>query len=330
MNTILEFLNDKFKTNKNNSEEFVFSNQELLKINAQFKTKKINALDSKHLRLSPKIQKNQIWSVKEKYIDFMGITQKSKHPFLVLIVDDPNDIEGEDFVRVIDISPFTEFASTDDYVCNDSSLIGFPFLIETWNEQPILVEILNSYLGYFDEDFLSYLLKNDKKEIEINESQLKFRDLEVSRAKFFNNSVSSLLLYFENRQTESGGVVISINNKNVFPKYFNLNEDNDIGFLHVAEPASEYLQTAKTGMDSKDNYFYYKIEDSTFDIIIKKNENSFILSINDVGNVRLFSNDNIEINSVSNSKKTVFSNLKKGLYSLTTENIEEPIKIRLK
>jgi hypothetical protein len=330
MNTILEFLNNKFKSNNDNSEEFVFSNQELLQINAQFKNRNVNDINSKHLRLSPKIQKNQIWSVKEKYIDFMGITQKSKHPFLVLIVDDLNDIEEEDFVRVNVLSPFTEFASSDDFICNDYSVIGFPFLIETWNEQPILVEILNNYLGYFDVDSISSLLKNDKKEIIINESQFKFRDLEVSRAKFLNNSVSSLLLYFENRQTESGGVVISINNKNVFPKYYNEYDDKAISYMEVTEPITEYLQASKTGFTSKDNFFHHKVEDLIYDILVKKNDEGFIICILSIDNIKLFLNDNIEINGVSNSEKTVFSNLKNGLYTLTTEQIKESIKIRLK
>lgn len=330
MNTILQFLNDKFKSNKDNSEEFTFSNQELIKLNDQFKTKKINALDSKHLRLSPKIQKNQIWSVKNKYTDFMGVTQKSKHPFLVLIVDDQNDIEEEDFIRVYVLSPFPEFASTDDFICNDSSLIGFPFLIETWNEQPLLVEILNNYLGYFDVNSLSSIFQNNKKEIKINESQFKFRDLEVSRAKFLNNSVSSLLLYLENRQTDSGGVVISLNDKPVFPKYIKGDDHKDLAYLQVAEPEFEYLQTAKTGFASKDNFFHYKIEGSTYEILIKKNEGGFILSILTVDTVRLFSNDKLELKGSSNSEKTVFSNLKNGLYTLTSEQIKESIKIRLK
>lgn len=328
MNTILQFLNEKFKMKKDNSEEFVFSNQELSKINDEFKNKYVTDLNSKHLRLSPKIEKNQIWSVKEKYTDFMGVTQKSKHPFLVLIVDNPNDIEEEDFVRVYVLSPFSEFASTDDFICNDSSVIGFPFLIETWNEQPILAEILNNYLGYFDVNSLSSIFKNDRKEI--NESQFKFRDLEVSRAKFLNNSVSSLLLYLENRQTESGGVVISINNKNIFPKYYKGNDDKEIGYLQIAEPKIEYLQTAKTGFVSKDNSFHYKAEDSIYEILIKKNEEGFIISILTVDDIRLFSTDNLELKGISNSEKTVFSNLKKGLYTLTTVQIKETIKIRLK
>ena len=48
------------------------------------------------------------------------------------------------------VSPFVEFKADDDIFCNDSSIIGFPFIIETWNEQPILLDLIDNYLGYFE------------------------------------------------------------------------------------------------------------------------------------------------------------------------------------
>ncbi|MBK8344478.1 MAG: hypothetical protein IPL12_14915 [Bacteroidetes bacterium] len=67
-----------------------------------------------------------------------------------MINSEQEEIEDENYTRVFIVSPFIELATQSDEVCNDPSIIGFPILIETWNDQPILTELLNEYVGYYE------------------------------------------------------------------------------------------------------------------------------------------------------------------------------------
>lgn len=87
---------------------------------------------------------------------------------------------------------------------------------------------------------------------------------------------------------------------------------------------------AKVGVDTEDKYLYYQTNDLPFEIFIRKNEDGFILTITPFSDVVLMSSEKKEIEGISNLEKTVFSNLKKGLYTLKSEQIHEPIKLRFK
>ena len=65
-------------------------------------------------------------------------------------------------------------------------------------------------------------------------------------------------------------------------------------------------------------------------MFFRKNEDGFILTIQPLQSLKFFGPDNIEIEGVSNQEKTVFDKLKKGYYTLVSENIQQPLKIRLK
>lgn len=315
METILNFLKEKNSTESENIREISVSTQELKKINSLFENKNIKENKSKQLRLIPRIQKNQIWSVKCEYDDFMGLKQKTIHPFIIIIKSEPQEIEDEDFIRVNVISPFIEFASSGDLICNDFSIIGFPFLIEAWNDQPMLSEILDEYLGYFD------LVDNNVNEnSKLNKYQLEFRDIEVTRAKFLNNSVNSLLTFLENRQTLDIGVLISLFDEPQFPKLYHTQKQK--------EP--EFTLAAKSGIDSEDKYIHYKTPELPFEIFVRKNENGFIITILPFAQIKMFNSENVEIAGNSNNERYVIANLKKGLYTLTSNETQMLIKIRLK
>ena len=90
---------------------------------------------------------------------------------LVLITTDPESLDSDnEFVRVCPISPFIEMATSTDQICDDSSIVGFPFLVETWNEQPILVDLLDKYAGNYYSDLI------EKDEV-LNQSQNEFREI---------------------------------------------------------------------------------------------------------------------------------------------------------
>lgn len=334
MDVILDFLKDQFDMISDNSNQFSASDQDLKKVNQLFYQQLVESYSNKQFKIRPRIEKYQIWSVRSEYENFLGATQKASHPFIVLIISDPDEIAEERFVRVNVISPYIEFAAHDDLVCNDSSLIGFPFLVETWNDQPVLSEILDEYLGYFEIELDSRFGKIEPSfEIEseeaisgksdiirLNRFQREFREIEISRAMYLNSSILSLISFLEHRQSSDSGAIITLSNKSEFPKFY-------IGH-NQKEP--DYALVAKVGVDTEDKYLYYQTNDLPFEIFIRKNEDGFILTITPFSDVVLMSSEKKEIEGISNLEKTVFSNLKKGLYTLKSEQIHEPIKLRFK
>ena len=313
MDEILQFLKDKYQAYTELPSEITVNTQDLEKINRLFGSDSLISA-GKHLKLTPRIAKSQIWSIKQEYIDFMGEHLKCEHPILVRINREYDEIDEETFVRVHILSPFLDYATQNDIICQDSSIIGFPFLIEFWNDQPLLAELLEEYIGYYD---------NESKYIEdkiLSTAQKEFREIEISRARYLNNSVTALLTYLENRQMQNIGASISYLNSTVFPK---LNTE--------VEPKEPNLSlAAKSGIDSSDTYIHYKTETIPFDIYIRKNDNGFIVTILPQTHIKLCNSSNQEIPGTSNDEKIVFHNLGKGLYSLYSKTIKQPVRIRLK
>lgn len=337
MLSIISFLKEKFLTQSKQIEQIeqiTFSSQELEKVNHLFKKASTEINQSRNLSLKPRLQKNQIWSLKNEYCDFLGEKITTDHPLIVIINSEPDEFEGEDFARVNVISPFIEFATSIDLVCQDNSIIGFPFLVETWNDQPILTEILDKYLGYFEVDLSFYQKKNyyemtaeniddyfiSKGKVNLNHYQREFRELEVSKAKFINRSVLALLSFLENRQTLDTGVVISLLNRSDFPQFY-------IG-KRLEKP--QYALAVKTGFDLEDKYLKFEDPKIPFQVFIRRNESGFIITVMPNYNIKIFNSEKIEIKGVQNKDKAVFSNLKKGLYSIISNNIQEPLIIRIK
>lgn len=333
MKTINQFLRNPIVPVSEGSEKFDTTDQDIENLRNLFINRSKSVNQTIHLKIQPRIQRNQIWTVKNEYDDFQGISQKASHPILVLINNEADDIEDENFIRVLIVSPFIEMATVSDEVCDNPSIIGFPFLLETWNDQPMLTELLDEYVGYYEVKSVSYskfksfeLLNEPSSDFSksnaesLSEVQQEFRSIEISRAKFINHSVLSLLSFLENRQSKDAGVVISMFDKTEYPKFF-------IGQTHK-EP--NLALAAKSGVDSEDKYLLYKNENLPFQIFIRKDEVGFIISVHSTEKMKLFTNHKEEIIGTSNKEKTVFANLNAGNYSIVTEQIGEPIKIRLK
>ncbi|GHT63002.1 hypothetical protein AGMMS50239_17970 [Bacteroidia bacterium] len=230
MNTILQFLKDE-DTSTKDVEQIDASSREVEKVNQLF-TKNVESRQAmSHLRIRPKVGKNQIWSVKNEYVDFLGNTQKTVHPLLVSIATDIDEMEDEEFVRVYVISPFLEMATQQDIVCKDASIIGFPFLVETWNEQPVLTEILDLYLGYYE------TIDSFTEQENLNAIQKEFREVEISRAKYLNHSIMAMLIFLETNQEQEFSVIISLFGKNQYLSYSK--EIQSTNTLIVQEPQIE-------------------------------------------------------------------------------------------
>lgn len=333
MKTIIQFLKSNVDTFSEDYEKVVPTEKDIENMTKLFINRAKTVNQKRHLKIQPRIQRNQIWTVKNEYDDFQGISHKTSHPFIVLINNDPDDIEGELSVRILIISPFIEMASESDEVCDDPSIIGFPFLVETWNDQPILAELLDEYVGYYELKSKTFA-KSEAFELvhepiseyfkaaseTLSEAQKEFRDIEISRAKHINHSVLSLLSFLENRQSQDAGVVISIFGKTEYPKFY----------IDQTQKEPTLALAAKSGIDSEDKYLLLDNESLPFKIFIRKNEDGFILSVYTSDKIKLVTNHNEGITGISNNEKTVFANLKAGKYTLFSENVIEPIKIRLK
>ena len=333
MKTIIQFLRNQIEPFSEASEKVDATETDSDNLKSLFINRSKYITQARHLKIHPRIQKNQIWTVKSEYDDFQGISQKTSHPFLVLINSEQEEIEDENFTRVFIVSPFIELATQNDEVCNDPSIIGFPFLIETWNDQPILTELLNEYVGYYKSRSNSFSktevfeLANEpyyeysKSNIEIlSEDQKEFRNIEISRAKYINHSVLSLLSFLENRQSQDAGVVISLFDKIEYPKFF----------IGQTQKESNLSLAAKSGVDNEDKYLLWHNMTLPFQIYFRKNEEGFIITVITSDKVTLINSQNIEIHGSSNKGKFVFTNLKAENYTLMSEHVKEPIKIRLK
>jgi len=321
MNSIINFLKDN-SVLQINDEQANVARQDIDKINLLFVNQKITLRKNSQTHILPKV--NQIWSVKTEYFDFLGKKQNTLHPFLVSLLTDIDEYEEEKFVRVAVISPFTELASKQDELCNDLSIVGFPFLVEAWNDQPVLTEILDEYLGYFEPKDVAYRKEN------LSKNQQQFRETEISRAVFLNNSISALVGFVEMNQNNEFGAVISVNGQVFFgspqeEKQKDKTKDKEEQTIELPSNMYRLLSNAKSKVIT-----FGKNDKLPFEIQIKKSEDGFIISVFTREVLTLSDSDNKNKTPFSNSERYVFSALKKGLYTLTLNNIHEPIKIRLK
>ena len=276
------------------------------------------SLEANTLKSKPTPRSGQLWLIKSTYEDYFTKRIESDMPFIVLVVEANEILENELFCRVQPVSPLTEFLGGDDYVVNNPSLIGFPFLIETWNEQPILNEILDYSLGSFDID--QYISFTDN--VVLSEQKIAFRKLEVDNTAFLRHSVLNYLEFMEERQTEDTGIVISINQHIVKPSFF----VDDIKY------DNHYAYAAKTGIDNSNKYFEWeqKLATGNIKIRIKRNIEDFIMSVFSDMDFVLKNNVNKIFTGTEAEDRMIFSMLNPGLYYLESVSNKSLIKIRIK
>ena len=139
------------------------------------------------LKTRPKTKKGQIWLCKQKYYDAFGNAIIGNIPYLVVVVSDIERLVNETFARIQPISPFTEFIANDEILITDNSLVGFDFIIETWNEQPVLTELLDEYVGKLDIESL----KNKDTKLNLSDIQKEFRKVEIRNTAYLRQSIKS-------------------------------------------------------------------------------------------------------------------------------------------
>lgn len=135
---------------------------------------KIDFLISPIKNVSPKQNSEpapwQIWSTLgyNKLLD--DKVYKSFFPCCVLVVTQPEaKLDGELVIKVRPISVFTEFRSQNDVYIEDEDMLGQPFIVENWNELPMMVSGLGNCICYLEENiFKANLLNDNSKEMAPN------------------------------------------------------------------------------------------------------------------------------------------------------------------
>lgn len=316
----MDVINKFLETNFNQEPENIKTSQNRLgELNALFNK---SVTPPSVMRILPKVKHNQIWTIKKDYLDYEGDLQQIKHPMMVLLTCDSEDLDDEtQFVRGCPISPFVEMASEDDQICEDSSITGFPFLIEIWNEQPMLVEILDKFVGNYYAEFIN-------SESALTNEQSSFREIEISNARYLNRSISAYLNEKENANNFSFSVDFLINSEVRtlhMPKLKNQSQT-----LKPLNEQAEYALVARSGNTLTDNdYIEIDTTNMPFHIEVRKKNDEYILTIIPEVEITLSTNGKI-ISSYSNNNRIVYSGLKQGLYNIETPLTTNKITIRLK
>lgn len=268
-----------------------------------------------------RLSEGQIWLCKQEYFDCLGNLIEGKIPYLVLIVSEIGKLEDTDFIRVQPISPFLDFKADDEIIITDEKIIGFKFIIETWNEQPILKSILSEYAGSITYNLINPEIDTD---IELNEDQINFRKVEIQNTAYLRHSIISLMEFIELSHDSDVFINIenSLNNVAIIE-----NRGKVVDFVEDTE--MPYLQAAKKGKYKERTVYKYKdlINKVPVEFIIIKDNNKYTLAVKHPLLVELI--DNLD-QSVVQKNTNIFNELESGLYFLRSKELISEIRILLR
>ena len=322
MNKIIDFLQSQSE-NENISENLV-SKGKLSKsfndIDNVIVSSEVEESNVFQLKSRPKTKKGQIWLCKQQYYDAFGNEIIGNSPYLVFIVSDVDKFAIENFIRIQPISPFTEFTANDEILIKDDSVVGFNFIIETWNEQPILTDLLDEFVGSLDIE----ALKIDETELNLSRTQKEFRKTEIRNTAYLRQSIKSLIEFEELNEEKT--IFLNIGNSIHYPESKN-KESNIISLLSESEQS--FLQAAKKGkLKSRPTYYFEKtVKGIELKIIIIKEEEKYIVSVKQQENIVL-----TDINGMVLKQTTanLYDELISGLYFIKIGGHKNEIRIRLK
>ena len=200
MNKLIDFLQSQ-SSNEEISENSIDQSKlsdSLNDIRNKISSIKIEENKIVQLKSQPQIEKSQIWLCKQEYSDAFGDQIIGKAPYLVYIVSDVNSFGGSSVVRVQPITPFVDSPVEDEVLIKDDSIVGFEFLIETWNEQPILTDLLDEFVGNLEVKPIN----EDNFELKLTKSQKEFRKAEIRNTAYLRQSVISHIEFNEQKEEE--------------------------------------------------------------------------------------------------------------------------------
>jgi len=322
MNKIIEFIQGQSK-NKNVSGSSI-EKEKLSKSFNDFKDEIASTIVKEkkihQLKNRPIAEKGQVWLCKQQYFDAFGNEIIGNSPYLVFVVSDVDKFANENFVRIQPISPFAEFTANDEILIKDDSVIGFDFIIETWNEQPILTDLLDEFVGNLDAE----TLKIDETELSLSKIQKEFRKAEIRNTAYLRQSIKSLIEFEELNDEKT--IFLNINNSIHFPKSEN-KETKTISLFD--ESKQDYSLAAKKGKlkDRPTTHFEKTIDGVKIQIKIVKDGEKYILAIKQAKSVEL---KDINGKVIKQTTPKLYDNLTGGLYFISINEIENEIRIRLK
>ena len=322
MNKIIDFLQSQSE-NENISENSVdkgklsksFNDIKNIVISSEVKEKNIFQLKSR-----PKTKKGQIWLCKQQYYDAFGNEIIGNSPHLVFVVTDVDKFANESFIRIQPISPFTEFTASDEILIKDDSVVGFGFVIETWNEQPILTELLDEFVGNLDIE----TLKIDETELSLSEIQKEFRKAEIRNTAYLCQSIKSLIEFEELGKEKT--VFLNIDNTIHFPK----SENKEVKTISLFnESKQEYSLAAKKGKlkDRPTTLFEKTIDGVEIEIKVVKDGEKYILAVKQAESLEV---KDINGKILKQTTPNLYDELAMGLYFISISGVEKEIRIRLK
>ncbi|WP_340113673.1 hypothetical protein [Maribellus mangrovi] len=272
------------------------------------------------LKSRPKAEKGQVWLCKQQYFDALGNQIIGNFPYLVFVVSGVNKFANENFIRIQPITPFTEFSANDEILIKDDSIVGFDFIIETWNEQPILTELLAEFVGNLDIGALNI----DKTKVNLTEVQKEFRKSEIRNTAYLSQSIKSLIEFEELREEKT--VFLNIGNSIHFPKSVD-KETKTISLINDSK--QDYSLAAKKGKlkDRPTSLFEKKIDGVEIKIKVVKDNEKYILAIKQPKIVEL---KDINGKVIKQNTPNLYDELTGGLYFIGINGIKQEIRIRLK
>jgi hypothetical protein len=143
------------------------------------------------------IQPYQIWSTRTRQYSIFAESIHTFYPYMVMIKTAPQIYpDNHAIIRVQPVSFIMDFLSEGDVVIDDMELLGIPFIIETWNEQPMLESGLQEHIGKLNLPLPKPSGPNSQNETE-REQTSRFRYLEIQNTAYLRRPVLALVEYYE-------------------------------------------------------------------------------------------------------------------------------------
>lgn len=269
----------------------------------------------------------QIWSTRNTIHTILAEEIHTYYPYHVLIKTLPQPLNDKyQIIRVQPISFITEFVSIGDIFIDNPDILGQPFIIETWNEQPMLQNNLYKYIQNIDETTLmkhSILEIGDAPEDQISQ----FRYLEIENTFYLRKPVLSIIEYFETNHKDKEPHILN------FQGSYTILDDN-----HQMSSRSNYALAAKLGLTTEDGSLVAKKSELAgipYQFFIRSSGKLSHLVLHSESNrLRLYDSFLKPLSSrltLSDNKEfLIYENLAPGIYYVTSDDIDGHFRLVLK
>jgi len=171
----------------------------------------------------------QIWSTKNKIHTIFAEEIRTYYPYFVFVKTRPQRVVDKySIIRVQPISFITEFASEGDIYFDETNSLDRPFIIETWNEQPMLEANLDFFIGEIKKTNIdtNLIQKNTESSSKIISQ---FRYLEIENTHYLRRPVLALIEYYETIGQEIEYPILNFKGKyTIINEYFSPETSQDI------------------------------------------------------------------------------------------------------